>query len=511
MDLDVDACYRAFSTRDARFDGRLFGGVRTTRVYCRPICPARMPNRENLTFYATAAAAQEAGYRPCLRCRPETAPEFAAWRGTTNTVSRALSLIDAGALDEGSIGLLAERLGVGERHLRRLFRQHLGASPVSVAQTRRVLLAKQLIHGTRLSMAEVALASGFGSIRRFNEIFQVVFGRPPGALRRVTYADESSGANGDVTIFLGYRPPYDWPEMASFLKARAIPGVEVVWSDQYARTIEIEGVHGVVAVEPAPGNALRIAIRISRLSGLPTIVARVRRVFDVAADPQAICAQLTRDPVLAPLVAARPGLRVPGAWDGFELAVRAVLGQQITVAAATGLAGRLVARYGRPLAGGLEMEGLTHVFPRPERLASADLTTLGIPRFRAATLTALAAAVAEDPKILAPGRTVTECVAQLRALPGIGEWTAQYIAMRELREPDAFPAGDIGLLRAMADAEGKRPTSRELFARAEHWRPWRAYAAQHLWATGTRPEQVRRRQRVSGWRLERDHDYAVPL
>jgi len=511
MDLDVDACYRAFSTRDARFDGRLFAGVRTTRTYCRPICSARMPKRENMTFYPTAAAAQEAGFRPCLRCRPEAAPEFAAWHGTSNTVSRALALIDAGALDEGSIDRLAGRLGVGERQLRRLFRQHLGASPVSVAQTRRVLLAKHLIHETRLSMAEVALASGFGSIRRFNEMFQRLFGRPPAALRRVAVRDGSAGPKGDVIVRLSYRPPYDWPAIASFLKARAIPGVEVVSSDRYARTIEIGGVSGVVAVEPASSNALRVAIQFSRLSALPAIIARLRRVFDLAADPRAIGTHLAKDPLLAPLVEARPGLRVPGAWDGFELAVRAVLGQQITVAAAVGLAGKLVARYGLPLAGGLETEGLTHVFPRPERLVSADLTALGVPRLRAATLTSLAAAVAEDPKFLGAGRSVTECVAQLRALPGIGEWTAQYIAMRELREPDAFPAGDIGLLRALADAKGNRPTSRELLARAEHWRPWRAYAAQHLWAAGTPPEHVRLRPRVSSRRLERDHDYPVPL
>ena len=510
MDLDVDACYCAFSTRDARFDGRLFAGVRTTRTYCRPICSARMPKRENMTFYPTAAAAQEAGFRPCLRCRPEAAPEFAAWRGTSNTVSRALALIDAGALDEAGIDRLAGRLGVGERQLRRLFRQHLGASPVSVAQTRRVLMAKHLIHETRLSMAEVALASGFGSIRRFNEIFQRLFGRPPGALRRVAVGDVTAGPKSEVIVRLSYRPPYDWPAIASFLKARAIPGVEVVSSDRYARTIEIDGVHGLVAVEPASGNALRVAIQFSRLSALPAIIARLRRVFDLAADPQAICTHLAKDPVLAPLVAARPGLRVPGAWDGFELAVRAVLGQQITMAATVGLAGKLVGRYGLPLAGGLETEGLTHVFPRAERLRSAPLTALGMPRNRAVTLTALAAAVAENPTVFGAGRSVTECVAQLRALPGIGEWTAQYIAMRELREPDAFPAGDIGLLRALVDAEGKKLTSRELLARAEHWRPWRAYAAQHLWAAGTPPEQIRPRQRVSSRQLERDHDHPVP-
>jgi AraC family transcriptional regulator of adaptative response / DNA-3-methyladenine glycosylase II len=491
MDLDVDACYRAFRARDPRFDGRLFGGVSTTRIYCRPICPAPMPKRENMTFYATAAAAQEAGFRPCLRCRPETAPEFAAWRGTSNTVSRALALIDRGALDEGGIDQLAERLGVGERQLRRLFRQHLGASPVSVAQTRRVLLAKQLIHETHLPMAEVALASGFGSIRRFNETFQRLFDRPPRALRHATAADVSSRQNGEVTILLGYRPPYDWATMVAFLKARAIPGVEVVSNDRYARTIEIAGVQGIVAVEPASGHALRVAIRFSLLSALPTIIARVRRVFDLAAAPQAVNAQLARDPILAPLVAARPGLRVPGAWDGFELAVRAVLGQQITVAAGVGLAGKLVTRCGPAVAGaGLNMEGLTHVFPRPEHVASADLTALGMPPMRAATLASLAAAVVADPHVLGAGRTLTECVAKLRALPGIGEWTAQYIAMRELREPDAFPAGDIGLLRALTDSEGKRPTSGELLAMAERWRPWRAYAAQHLWASGTSGRRI---------------------
>jgi AraC family transcriptional regulator of adaptative response / DNA-3-methyladenine glycosylase II len=274
--------------------------------------------------------------------------------------------------------------------------------------------------------------------------------------------------------------------MVGFLEARAIPGVEVVSNDRYARTIEIEGVHGVLAVEPASGHALRVAIRFSRLSALPTIIARVRRVFDLAADPHAVNAQLAEDPVLAPLVAARPGLRVPGAWNGFELAVRAVLGQHITVAAAVGLAGKLVTRCGPSLAGNdLETEGLTHVFPRPEQVASVDLTALGMPPMLAATLASLAASVVADPHVLGAGRTLTECVAQLRALPGIGEWTAQYIAMRELREPDAFPADDIGLLRALTDSDGKRPTSGQLLAMAERWRPWRAYAAQHLWASGT--------------------------
>jgi AraC family transcriptional regulator of adaptative response / DNA-3-methyladenine glycosylase II len=269
--------------------------------------------------------------------------------------------------------------------------------------------------------------------------------------------------------------------MAAFLAARAIPGVETVTDGAYARTIEIDGLQGTISVRPAAGHALLVTVRFPRLSALPAIIARVRRVFDLGADPQAIAAHLSNDPALAPLVAARPGLRVPGAWDGFEVAVRAVLGQQITVPAAVTLAGRLVAAHGDRLALVSRPEGLTHVFPRPERLADVDLSTLGMPRSRAAALSSLAAAVTTDPQLFGARRSLDEAVGQLRALAGVGEWTAQYIAMRELREPDAFPAADVGLLRAMADG-GRRPTTSELLARAERWRPWRAYAAQHLWA-----------------------------
>lgn len=472
------------TTRDARFDGRLFIGVKTTGIYCRPICPARTPKRENVRFFPSAAAAQEAGFRPCLRCRPETAPELAAWRGTSNTVSRALALIESGALDDADVETLATRVGVGERQLRRLFRTHLGASPIAVAQTRRVLLAKQLIHETRLPMAEIALASGFGSIRRFNETFNVLFNRPPGALRRSGAGDISSGPAGAIAIRLRYRPPYDWPAMLAFLRARAVPGLEVVSSNRYARAIEIGGVHGLVSVSPADGDALQVEIRFPQLSALPGIIARLRRVFDLAADPLAIGAQLSDDPLLARLIARRPGLRVPGAWDGFELAVRAVLGQQITVAAAVGLVGKLVGKYGAPIAPAHgALDGLTRVFPRPGQLAGADLTSLGIPRARAAALSSLAEAAAVNPRVFSATGSLEETILRLRLLPGVGEWTAQYIAMRELREPDAFPAADIGLLRAMAGRSGRRPSPAELLARAERWRPWRAYAAQHLWAS----------------------------
>jgi AraC family transcriptional regulator, regulatory protein of adaptative response / DNA-3-methyladenine glycosylase II len=482
MDMDRIACYRAISTRDARFDGRLFVGVKTTGIYCRPICPARTPKLENTSFYASAAAAQEAGFRPCLRCRPETSPDLAFWRGTTNTVSRALALIEAGGLDEADVEGLANRLGVGARQLRRLFHQHVGASPIAVAQTRRILLAKQLIHETRLPMAEVALASGFNSVRRFNETFLQMFGRPPATLRRIR-SDQTRREAGALSIRLSYRPPYDWDAMLSFLGQRAIPGVETISGTTYRRTIAIGGHFGVIGVAPADKNRVDVSLRFPDMAALPQIIARVRRVFDLAADPDTIGAHLALDPVLAPLVRLRPGLRVPGAWDGFELAVRAIFGQQITVPAATRLLGRLVEVHGTPLpAMAGDGEGLSHLFPSPARLAKADLATLGMPNARAMAVTSLAQAISADPMIFSRSASLEQTVAKLRSLPGIGEWTAQYIAMRE---PDAFPAADIGLMRAMANADGRRPSPSELLARAESWRPWRAYAALHLWAAGS--------------------------
>jgi AraC family transcriptional regulator, regulatory protein of adaptative response / DNA-3-methyladenine glycosylase II len=334
LELDHEACYRAVCQRDARFDGRIFTGVKTTGIYCRPICPARTPLSKNVVFFPSAAAAQEAGFRPCLRCRPETAPDLGAWRGTSNTVSRALSLIEHGALDEADVDALAGRLGVGERQLRRLFQQHLGASPVAVAQTRRVLLAKQLIHETHLPMTEVAFAAGFGSIRRFNETFRQLFSRAPRELRLTAAPESSAAAAGELVLLLRYQPPYDWDATIAFLRQRAIAGVEHVTARRYARTLQLDGHAGTLTVEPADGNALRATVRFPKLSALPAIIARLRRVFDLGADPLAIAAHLAKDPTLAPLVTARPGLRVPGAWDGFELAMRAVLGQQITVVAA---------------------------------------------------------------------------------------------------------------------------------------------------------------------------------
>jgi len=482
---DREICYRALQSRDSRFDGLIFVGVTSTGIYCRPVCPARTAKFENCRFFSSAAAAQEAGFRPCLRCRPETAPDLASWRGTSNTVSRALALINEGALDGdgASVERLAERLGLGERHLRRLFLQHLGAAPISVAQTRRVLFAKQLIHETQMSMTDIASAAGFGSVRRFNEIFRDLFHRPPTALRRKTSATPCA-TEAKVTLRLRYRPPYDWDSMLSYLQARAISGVEVVENGRYWRTVEIDGFAGSVEVTHLPQRqSLVVTIRFPKVKSLPAIVTRVRRVFDLGADIETIDAHLSRDPLLASLIARRPGLRAPGGWDGFELAVRAILGQQITVTSARRLAGQLVALHGKTISpANSGHPSLTHVFPTAKRLALAKSIDLGMPSARQTSLKALAEATVADPNLFRPFGTIEEAITRLRTIRGVGEWTAQYIALRAIREMDAFPASDIGLLRCAAKMDGARSTSASLLNRAESWRPWRAYAAQHLWA-----------------------------
>jgi AraC family transcriptional regulator, regulatory protein of adaptative response / DNA-3-methyladenine glycosylase II len=489
--LDPEVCYRALRTHDARFDGRLFVGVTSTGIYCRPICPARPAKRENCVFFTSAAAAQEAGFRPCLRCRPESAPELATWRGTSNTVHRGLALIAEGALDgDASVDALAERLGIGERQLRRLFEQHLGVSPIAVAQTRRVLFAKQLIHDSRLPMAEIALAAGFGSVRRFNETFQQLFRRPPSALRRkaVVAVHEGSVAETGVTVRLRYRPPYDWAAMLAYLQGRAIDGVERLDGERYMRSIVHDGEVGTVEiVHLAARESIAATIRFPCVRALPAIIAWVRRVFDLGADVASIGAHLAQDRLLAPLVAKRPGLRVPGGWDGFELAVRAVLGQQVTVEAGRRLAGQLVQICGGAVPGGRGEPGVSRVFPTAAQVAIADLSGLGMPGARRATLVAIAQAALAEPRLFEPLATVEDTVARLCTIRGVGDWTAHYIALRAAREPDAFPASDVGLLRGAADRKGVRPSPVALAARAERWRPWRAYAAQHLWAACADP------------------------
>jgi len=496
MDLDPTRCYQAVLSRDARFDGRFFGGVVTTGVYCRPICPVRPPKPENVRWFACAAAAEAAGFRPCRRCRPETSPGTPAWIGTSAVVSRALRLIAEGALDDENVEGVAGRLGMGARQLRRLFDQHLGASPLEVARARRVHFARRLLDESDLPVTAIAFSSGFGSIRQFNHAMRATFGRPPSVLRRQTRRGGSTPDGGGLTVRLQYRPPFDWATMIGFLAVRATPGVEEVGENVYRRTIAVDGATGVIDVRPDERRpCLHLRVLLPRYDGLIQVVERARRLFDLGADPLRISSDLRRSPSLALLVDAQPGTRVPGAWEPFELAVRAVLGQQITVRGATTLAGRLVRAFGQRVA---ECGGLTHLFPKPETLAEADLAGIGLPRARAATLRALAVATARRELVLDATQGLDDAVARLSAVPGIGPWTAHYIAMRALGEPDAFPVGDLGLRRALGNSGAPLPTA-ELAQLAEDWRPWRAYAAMILW-TAKRPngnDDGRRRNRHS--------------
>ncbi|MBD5657332.1 MAG: DNA-3-methyladenine glycosylase 2 family protein, partial [Candidatus Eremiobacteraeota bacterium] len=385
---DRATCERIFEAREARYDGRLFVGVKSTGVYCRPVCRVRAPKRSNCSYYGSAAAAQAAGFRPCLRCRPETAPTLAAWNGTSTTVDRALALIAGGALDDERVGALATRLGIGERHLRRLFAEHLGTTPIAVVQTRRVLFAKKLITDTSLSMTQIALGAGFSSVRRFNEAMSAVYRRPPSQLRRARLAkaalphEDGSAASGAVTLALAYAGPYDWPLMSAWLASHAIAGVETVREDGgYARSICYGAEVGTFEVLPVPAaSEARVTIRFPDVRVLLDIVDRIKRIFDLDADLVTITEHLGGDPRLAPLFAKRPGLRVPGAGDGYEVAVRAILGQQISVGAASSLAARLVHRFGTPLAPELCRPGVDRVFPRADHLAECDIAAIGMPR-----------------------------------------------------------------------------------------------------------------------------------
>jgi AraC family transcriptional regulator of adaptative response / DNA-3-methyladenine glycosylase II len=484
MQLEFGSCYEAVRSRDPRFDGRFFTAVLTTGVYCRSICPARTPKPENVRFFACAAAAQDAGFRPCKRCQPQHAPGTPPWLGTADTVSRAMALLNDGFLDDHSLDELADLLHLTSRHLRRLFSEHLGTSPVAVAQTRRLHFSRQLLQQTSLSVIDTAMAAGFGSLRRFNESFRQAFGISPSRLREKPIpappGRSASGASWDFQLTLSLRPPFDWPGLLGFLSARAIPAVETVVDGRYRRTVRSGENPGFLEVFRLPGkNAVALNLAAVGPKALTWIVARVRRLFDLRAAPDIIAAQLSRDEILAPRLARRPGLRVPGAWSGFECAVRAILGQQVSVAGATTLAGRLVSLCGTPVTE-VRFPGLTHVFPTPGQVAEGSLDGIGLPRARAEALRGLARAVATG-RIDLEGNTDPASVrAALRELPGIGEWTVEYIAMRALADPDAFPSSDLGVLRALA-ADGKKPPPKVAAARAENWRPWRAYGAMLLW------------------------------
>ena len=475
MTLDWQVCSRARLSRDPRFDGKFFIGVLSTKIYCRSVCPVPTVQEKNVRYFPTAAAAAEAGFRPCLRCRPECSPGTPAWFGTSNTVSRALRLIAESGLHDGGMEGLAARLGVGARHLRRLFVRHLGARPIAVVQTRRLHFAKKLIDETQLQMNDVALASGFGCVRRFNAAIQKTYQRTPTQIRRLARQKTSQPEN-HYLFQLRFRPPYQWKYMLAFLSARATPGVEAVDLRGYRRSISWNGCPGHIEVSLDEGqDALAVRVQIADPRSLFPIIERIRSMFDLNADWAAIAQGLGTDPELDARIRVEPGLRVPGCWNGFELTVRAILGQQISVKGATTLAGRIAKSFGQPFSGPSE---LTHIFPTPEVLADANLTSVGLTEKRAQTIRALARAVC-DGKIRFEGINHSDAfLARLVEIPGIGSWTAQYVAMRALGEPDAFPAGDLGLLRVL----GLR-TARELEKRAEVWRPWRSYAAMYLWNT----------------------------
>jgi len=481
-----DARYEAMATRDPRFDGVFFVAVSTTGIYCRPICPARTPGRARCSFYETPVQAEAAGYRACFRCRPELAPGNAEVDAVDQLVAAAAHRIAEGALNEASVDELAAELGVSARHLRRATEARLGVSPVALAQSRRLGLAKQLLQDTALSLTEIAFAAGFGSVRRFNAAFAEVMGSAPSRLRR-THAPEAAAGDAAavLTLRLDYRPPYEWAHVLRFLGARAIPGVEAVDGDAYRRVVREAGAVGVICVRRAAGRpALSLAVSPSLVPVLMPLVARVRRMFDLDARPDRIARVLGRDRTLAPLVDARPGLRVPGAIDSFEMAVRALLGQQVSVAAATTLAGRFAAALGEPYAGG---ERLTHRFPTAREVAAAGpeaIARIGLPAARARAVHAVARAVADGAVRLDGVRELERFVADLVALPGVGPWTAHYLAMRALHLPDAFPAADLGVRKALvARAGAELPSAREVEQRAEAWRPFRSYAAIHLWTS----------------------------
>ncbi len=478
MELVHEQCYRAVRSRDVRFDGRFYTGVRTTGIYCRPVCPAPAPKSENIDFYPSAAAAEEAGFRPCKRCRPDSLPGTPAWNGTSATVTRALRLIAGGALDDSDIEELADRLGVGDRQLRRLFLQHVGASPIAVNRSRRAHFAKKLLEQTSLRVTEIAFAAGYASVRSFNDHFKRVFRATPSEVRdRESRGGVSPG--GPLALRLTCRDPIDWPHLAGYFETRRIPGVEAVAGGAYHRVIEADDKTNILTVRMAKDG---IRIELDRAAGrdLMRVCNRVRNQFDLDANPKRVDEVLAEDSFLAKSVRAHPGMRVPGAYDPFELMLRAIVGQQISVKGTTTILGRIVEAHGEPLEPGLARDGLTHKAPTPETLADANLDGLGMNGAKIRTIQHAARAVASGAIPLDGSASFEELDEALLAVPGIGPWTAGYIAMRAFRNPDAFLPTDLGVKHALADiVPSKR--QKEIEARAERWRPWRAYALLHLW------------------------------
>jgi AraC family transcriptional regulator, regulatory protein of adaptative response / DNA-3-methyladenine glycosylase II len=502
-DVDDEQWYQAAISKDGRFDGVFFIGVSSTGIYCRPSCPAITPKREHMRYYRTAAAAQEAGYRACKRCRPDASPGSPEWNIRADVVGRAMRLIADGVVDREGVAGLAGRLGYEQRQVRRLITAELGAGPLAIARAQRAQTARVLTETTTLPLSEIAFAAGFASIRQFNDTMREVFavtptqlretrGRRPPRTRRVPGLAQGlsdPAAPGLIRLRLPYRAPVDLDRMLAFLAARAIPGVESVADGRYRRTLLLPNGTGLMSVGSGDGY-IDCELQLEDLRDLTAAVQRCRRLLDLDADPETVSASLAGDPVLGPLALACPGRRVPGHVDGNELALRAVLGQQVSVAAARSLGARLVAAYGKPLE--RPEDTLTHCLPTAETLAAADPATLPMPRARALALTGLAAALASGDLSLDPGAERDRAEARLLALPGIGPWTAAYIRMRALSDPDAFLPGDVGVLEALGrlgavPAGDRGPAARARAGRAaaelaSSWRPWRSYAVQHLWA-----------------------------
>lgn len=494
MNLDPDVCYQAVLTHDRRFDGVFFVGVKTTGIYCRTVCPAKTPMLKSCTFYHNAALAERDGYRPCLRCRPELAPGNGIMDSVPRLAAIAANRIEDGALCHGTLEELAVDMGISSRHLRRVVEKEYGVSPIELAQTQRLLCAKRLLADTEIPITEVAFASGFASVRRFNTLFKNRYGLNPTDIRKSTKTVIKSGSSdherrastpksacGNVLLCdISYMPPFDWEKTLAFLKARSTAGIETVEDGKYMRTASFGKHHGWLIVEPSNAEScLRITISESLAPTFPNVVARVKRLFDTFADPVLIANGL------GAIAEKSPGIRVPGAFDGFEMAVRAVLGQQVSVAAATTLSGRIAAKFGAVVE--TPFEKLSVLTPSAEKLAAADvsdITVLGITTSRAETLLNLARAVAAGKLSLEPGADVERTIETLVSLRGIGEWTAQYIAMRALSWPDAFPYADLGIRKALNMTNNK-----DVIAAGEKWRPWRSYAVMQLWTSLPPPEK----------------------
>jgi AraC family transcriptional regulator of adaptative response / DNA-3-methyladenine glycosylase II len=464
-DADFERRYRAVRGRDRRFDGRFVTAVRTTGIYCRPSCPAQTPRPENIRFYPRPAAAAAAGFRACQRCRPDAAPGSRDWDVRADLAARALRGIESGVVDDDGVPGLARRLSVSERHLHRVLVAEIGVGPLALARTRRAQTARMLIEHTDLSLSTIAFSAGFSSVRQFNDVMRAEFGTPPGALRRGRTASAGE-AVGTLTLRLQHRMPFAAEPLLAWLGARAVAGVEEIDATSYRRVVA----GTVVELTPTAESHVVARLYLDDVTRVAAVVARCRRLFDLDADPVAVDETLGSDSLLRPSVRRHPGLRVPGAVDGFELAVRAVLGQQVSVAAARTFAGRLVRRLGTPLA--TPRGSLTHDFPTADAVASGDLDGIGLTGARMRTLRALAEAVVSGDVVLDPAADRDEVRARLVALPGVGAWTADYVAMRALGDPDAFPGTDLVLRRRLPAGEPHRP---------ERWRPWRAYAAMHLW------------------------------